>query len=61
MTYLWSDVTGCYDAILDEVCRTTAVSLVGAHHGPGGALGAQLWDTFSWSHWATSVSGSGLV
>jgi hypothetical protein len=39
MTYLRSYVTGSNDAILNEVDRTTAVSLVGAHHGPGGGSG----------------------
>jgi hypothetical protein len=42
MTYLRSYVTGSNDAILHEVGRTTAVSLVGAHHGPRGALGHLL-------------------
>jgi hypothetical protein len=39
MTYLRSYVTGSNDAILSEVGRTTAVSLVEAHHGPGGESG----------------------
>jgi hypothetical protein len=39
VTYLRSYVTGSDDAILSEVGWTTAVSLVGAHHGPGGASG----------------------
>jgi hypothetical protein len=39
VTYLRSYVTGCNDAILSEVGSTTAVSLVGAHHGPRGASG----------------------
>jgi hypothetical protein len=39
MTYLRSYVTGSNDAILSEDGRTTAVSLVGAHHGPEGASG----------------------
>jgi hypothetical protein len=34
-----SHVTGSYDAILCEAGRTTAVYLVGTHHGPGDALG----------------------
>jgi hypothetical protein len=42
MTYLRSYVTGSNDAILSEVGRTTAVSLVGAHQGPGSALGHLL-------------------
>jgi hypothetical protein len=33
MTYLRPYVTGSIDAILNEVGQTTAVSLVGAHHG----------------------------
>jgi hypothetical protein len=37
MAYLRSYVTGSNDAILNEVGRTAAVSLVGARHGPGGA------------------------
>jgi hypothetical protein len=39
VTYLRSYVTGSNDAILNEVGRTTAVSLVGVHHGLGGASG----------------------
>jgi hypothetical protein len=39
VTYLRSYVTGSNDAILNEVGRTTAVSLEGAYHGPGGASG----------------------
>jgi hypothetical protein len=42
VTYLRSYVTGNNDAVLNEVGRTTAVSLVGAHHGPGSALGQAL-------------------
>ena len=38
--FLRSHVTGGNDAILNEVGRTTAVSLVGTHHGPG-----MRWDT----------------
>jgi hypothetical protein len=34
VTYLRSYVTGSNDAILGDVGQTTAVSLVGAHHGP---------------------------
>jgi hypothetical protein len=34
MTYLRTYVTGGNDAILSEVGRTTAVSLVGAYQGP---------------------------
>jgi hypothetical protein len=41
VTYLRSYVTGSNDAILGEVGRTTAVSLVEAHHGPE-ALGHLL-------------------
>jgi hypothetical protein len=37
VTYLRSYVTGSNDVILTEAGRTTAVSLVRAHHGPGGA------------------------
>jgi hypothetical protein len=37
VTYLRSYVRGSNDAILSEVGQTTAVFLVGAHHGPGGA------------------------
>jgi hypothetical protein len=39
MTYLRPYVTGCNDAILNEVGRTTAVSLVGAHQRTGFASG----------------------
>jgi hypothetical protein len=39
VTYLRSFVTCSNDAILNMVGRTTAVSLVGAHHGPGGGSG----------------------
>jgi hypothetical protein len=39
MTDLSSYVTGSNNVILNEVGRTVAVSLVGAHHGPGGELG----------------------
>jgi hypothetical protein len=39
VTYLRSYVIGSNDAILNEVGRTMAVSLAGAHHGPGGVLG----------------------
>jgi hypothetical protein len=39
MTYLRSYVTYSNDAILDKVDRTTALSLVGAHHVLGNALG----------------------
>jgi hypothetical protein len=42
MNYLRSYVTGSNDAILNEVGRTTAMSLVGAHHGPGDGLGHLL-------------------
>jgi hypothetical protein len=35
MTYLRTYVTGSKGAVLNEVCRTTAVSLVGAHQRPG--------------------------
>jgi hypothetical protein len=40
VTFLRSHVTGSNDAILSEVGRTSAVSLVGTHHGPG-----MRWDT----------------
>jgi hypothetical protein len=60
MTYLRTYVTGSNDAILNEVGRTTAVSLVGAHQRRGGVIGTQLWDT-SWSLRATSVLGFGLI
>jgi hypothetical protein len=40
VTCLRSHVTGSNDAILNEVGRTTVVSLVGTHHGPG-----MRWDT----------------
>jgi hypothetical protein len=40
VTFLRSHVTGSNDAILSEVGRTMAVSLVGTHHGPG-----MRWDT----------------
>jgi hypothetical protein len=49
VTFIRSHVTGSNDAILSEVGRTMAVSLVGTHHGPG-----MHWDT-SWSRWATSL------
>jgi hypothetical protein len=39
MTYLRSCDTTRNDAILNDVGRTMAVSLVGAHHGPEGASG----------------------
>jgi hypothetical protein len=39
VTFLRSHVTGSNDAILTEVGRTTAVSFVGTHDGPGDALG----------------------
>jgi hypothetical protein len=39
MTYLRPYVTGSNGIILNEVGRTTAVSLVGVHQGPGVALG----------------------
>jgi hypothetical protein len=56
MTYVSSYVTGSNDAILNEVGRTTAVSLVGAH------LDQEVHrDTSSWSRWAMTVSGSGLI
>jgi hypothetical protein len=35
VTFLRSLVTGSNEAILNEADRTTAVSLVGTHHGPG--------------------------
>jgi hypothetical protein len=35
VTLLRSHVTGSNDVILNEAGRTTAVSLVGTHHGPG--------------------------
>jgi hypothetical protein len=54
-TYLRSYVTGSNDAILNEVGRTMAVSLVGEHHGLGGASGGQLWDSSSLSCWAMLV------
>jgi hypothetical protein len=60
MAYLRSYVTGCNDAILNEVGRTTVMSLVGLHHGPG-CVRTQLWDTSLWSSWAMSVLESGLV
>jgi hypothetical protein len=56
VTFLRSHVTGSNDVILNEVGQTTAVSLVGTHHGPG-----MRWDTSSWSRWATTVSESGFV
>jgi hypothetical protein len=37
VTDLRSYVTGSNDAIISDAGRTTAVSLVEAHHGPGGA------------------------
>jgi hypothetical protein len=40
VTFLRSHVTGSNDVILSEVGRTTAVSLVGTHHGQG-----MRWDT----------------
>jgi hypothetical protein len=65
MTHLKSYVTRSNEAILAEAGQTTAVSLVEAHHGPGGASGHSFGtpprDTSSWSRWATAVSGSGLV
>jgi hypothetical protein len=60
MTFLRMYVTGSNDAILDEVGRTTAVSLVGAHQRTG-VVGTQFSDTSSWSCQAMSVLGSGLV
>jgi hypothetical protein len=39
VTYLRSYVTGSNDAIIGEVGRTMAVSLVGVHHGPEGVSG----------------------
>jgi hypothetical protein len=42
MIYLRSYVTGSNDAILNEVGRITAVSLLGAHHGPGAGSGHLL-------------------
>jgi hypothetical protein len=39
MTYLKSYVIDSNDAILNEVGRTTAVSLMGVHHGPEGVSG----------------------
>jgi hypothetical protein len=39
MAFLRTYVTGSNDAILNEVGRTMAVSLVGAHQRPGVALG----------------------
>jgi hypothetical protein len=56
VTFLRSHVTGSNDAILSEVGRTMAVSLVGTHHGPG-----MRWDTSSWFRWATRVLESGFV
>jgi hypothetical protein len=35
VTFFRAQVTGSHDAIVNEVGRTTAVSLVGTHHGPG--------------------------
>jgi hypothetical protein len=40
VTFLRSHVTGSNGAILSEVGRMRAVSLVGTHHGPG-----MCWDT----------------
>jgi hypothetical protein len=40
VTFLRSHVTSSNDVILNEAGRTTAVSLVGTHHGPG-----MRWDT----------------
>jgi hypothetical protein len=40
VTFLSSHVTGSNDVILNEVGRTTAVSVVGTHHGQG-----MRWDT----------------
>jgi hypothetical protein len=42
MAYLKPYVTGSNDDILNEVALTTAVTLVGAHHGPENALGHLL-------------------
>jgi hypothetical protein len=42
MTILRTYVTGSIDAILNEVGRTTAVSLVGVHQRPGVAPGQLL-------------------
>jgi hypothetical protein len=42
VTFLRSHVTGSNDASLYDAGRTTAVSLVGTHHGPGDALGHSL-------------------
>jgi hypothetical protein len=39
MTFLRTYVTGSNDTILNEVGRTTAVSLVGSHQRPGVASG----------------------
>jgi hypothetical protein len=60
MTYLRSYITGSNDAILNEVGRTTAVSGGGASWTRR-CVRTQLWDTSSWSRWATSVLESGLV
>jgi hypothetical protein len=56
VTFLRSHVTDSNDVILNEVGRTTAVSFVGTHHGPG-----MHWDTSLWSRWATTVLESGFV
>jgi hypothetical protein len=42
MTFFRTHVTGSIDAILNEVGRTTTVSLVGEHQRPGVAPGHLL-------------------
>jgi hypothetical protein len=53
---------GSYDAILCEGGRTTAVSLVGTHHGPGDALGHLLvvpLGNDSLGVWINTTTGAG--
>jgi hypothetical protein len=59
MTYLRPYVTGSNNTILNEVGRTMSVFGWGTS-GTMGCVRTQLWDTSSWSHWATSVLGSGF-
>jgi hypothetical protein len=61
VTILRSYVTGSNDAILNDVSQTMAVSLVGAHHEPGGALGHSFGTPPRGLRWATTVLGPELV
>jgi hypothetical protein len=54
-------VMGSNDAILKEAGQTTAVSLVGGHHGPGFVSGHSFGKPPRGPRRAMSISGSGSV